>query len=215
MEKINLISAILGASISLSVNEIVKYVKDKHKHHKKRIILKNYLSKVLKPGLDRYRQDLDAAIQEIESYPPFTNMKKKYSYDLLPWFNSKIISSQDINELYELVENGDLHADVIMISGVIDYLKDNAPYKTVSDFHDKCRQHYIEKDISGFKFIEHAKHCRTINEMKSISLDNLRSKLPTLDAGKKCIDTSIANLLKLEKKNWYFFSKVNNEDPYL
>lgn len=210
MQKFNLISALMGAMLTLIIGETVKWFKEKRRRHKRRAVLSNYLSKVIKPGLIKYGKDLDAAINEISNYPPPTNIIAKHTYDVLPWLNSKILSSQDLDELYELTQDGELHADVVMLGNVIDYLKDYAPHLAVQNFNQACNDHYEKKDVKSVAYYSHAKSCGVIQSLIQISTGNLKGRKNALESSIECVEIILSRLKVLQKRNWFFFYKVRD-----
>ena len=208
MQSFNFLTALASATLTLVISESVKHFKEKYRRHKRRTVLCNYLSRVVKPGLIKYEADLEKAIQEIETYPPYTNLIEKPVYDILPWLNSKILNNQDLDELYELTLDGELHTDALVLANVIDYLKDFAPHTTITEFHKKCNEHYEEKGLKNLEYISHAKNCNVVHGFQSSSIRNLKGRYSALNASKECVDQIIIRLEKLKKRNWFYFYNI-------
>jgi hypothetical protein len=214
MDNVNLIiSAFVGASITLIVGESVKWYKEQRRWQKKRFVLLNYFIKILKPGFEKYKKDLHQAINEIDSYPPHTNVIPSPVYDVLPWFNSDFLKSQEINELFEITDDPEFHADLVMMPYILNYLKDYSPSGTISEFHQSCSKHYEDKGIKGYDYLEHASGCLVISQYKTMSIKNLKGREQPLKTCMEWVDKTIDHLqLVMHKKR--FFTRIDHRKLY-
>jgi|TARA_R100000501_G_C2622678_1_gene115868 hypothetical protein len=184
MDKIDFISAFIGAIIGVSISGIYSRISTAIGLNRIRNVILDYCKYI---GLDK-SSTLVEDYHFIKGYILANTEEEILKYqnanhavDAMPMFSSEIFKSFSQENLRRVSYSSDDYIRIIDISYSIDFLRDYLPLNLYENYHQKVVQHMEEKKIPAEEELKHFAECGYLKSLASkaaneIDMKNSRGK---------------------------------------
>ena len=185
-----LITPLIASIFTLIGAVLFYYFTESKRKGKIKKSINDFLVEIIQSDSDGLKTEISKVIKFVQGIPP----EKEFYYELYSSFNSRILKSFKMEDLYSIYDKDKL-TEIVRLIGYLDFLQERFPHYAINNLVKETDEH-IEKHFDDKKhkwkdYSTHRAKCPDVKYFKELTVKNLENALRIV----KKLDKSVLILL--------------------